>query len=641
MRTILGTAILAPLIPLLSAQAPGTAGEDVKLRSTAASHGLALPVETTVHDNVSVQAVLLPPGITKGLFGGAVSDRYAAIQLIISNHSQEASMILQSIFIDYSRWLLSGSAGDRPAAECQPRRPPPPQPGAKPEEAVPIPGCENPPESYEAQTKPNQIASTEYRLPRGQLLNAQPWTARNITIRALEAAGALAAGYVFPFKEVGIAKGIAAYNGNFLPAARYFWPDSTVEQLNRISDLGFRVNTVVPRQSSAIVVAFFALDRFLTQGLKEIYLKSPAVFFVPHAALLDPKDKATMDRLLEEFGPGTAAKVRKELVSDLKAGKVSPGSATQLLNRVSLNRVRVLVGGSMSVDLDTIPASIDAVEFEGAADAVQFWTEPGGKAGVVRGRFLSGGTVTIAEANRLGITDLATAAEGAGDTSLRFTFRTTKAIPPGQKLTFRVNKKNKDGKAVDGVEHQYQVEEYRLLPPEIGKVDLSGTALTIAGRRFFSTSDNPITVSLRPGSVAGVDPVSVKNFERTPTQIKVDLAPLNLKPACWTPEVSVGTMTSPGSHFAQPPKPRIKTAKKSGSRIVVAGEDFIDLAACGKPLRFQLVEQKEGAEPAAASNVVILSANEAAMDLPAKPENAKWRVRILLAGVEAAIQAVE
>jgi hypothetical protein len=68
--------------------------------------------------------------------------------------------------------------------------------------------------------------------------------------------------------------------------------------MNRISDLGFQTNKVIPKASSDIIVTFFPLDRFLTPGLKELFIKSPALFFSPYALQFDPKGKKEINQLI-------------------------------------------------------------------------------------------------------------------------------------------------------------------------------------------------------------------------------------------------------------------------------------------------------------------------------------------------------
>jgi hypothetical protein len=64
----------------------------------------AFPLTTTMNvtGSVSVEAVLVPPKAARNVFGRVVADNYAVIALTISNCSSEASLIVHSIFIDYS-----------------------------------------------------------------------------------------------------------------------------------------------------------------------------------------------------------------------------------------------------------------------------------------------------------------------------------------------------------------------------------------------------------------------------------------------------------------------------------------------------------------------------------------------------------
>jgi hypothetical protein len=384
-----------------------------------AQNGVPLTTGLTVNGNVSIETVLLPPRVTRGIFGKAVSDRYAAVELIVSNRSHDAALVVHSVSLDYSQWLLSGAANS---------------------------GNVN---SWQTASRANQIGATEYRIPRGQLLDAQQWSARNITLRSLETLGSLASGYVFAFKEVGIAKGVAAYNGSILPSLRTLLPDSAIDQANRISDLGYRVNKVIPQESSDIMVAFFPLDRFLTPGLSKLFQKSPAIFFLPQAAAFDPKTATLLRGALQRLGV-TDLELRRELLAALQTG--TPNATTRLLDSLSLNRLRIVVGGVMTVNVDTVPARIESVEFDQTD-----WAQAGVKKGTIHGNYLSKGTLAIAEASRLGITDVATMQDG-NDQTLSFQFNTTVPVAPGAKLTFRVDKAGQAQKPVAGTTFEFAVD---------------------------------------------------------------------------------------------------------------------------------------------------------------------------------------
>jgi len=259
-----------------------------------------------VIDNASVQSVLLPYDVCKRVFGKEVALHYAAVALIISNRSSSASLIVHSIFIDYSKWALSGSMYIAPPLSNTAQ----PDSGSGKGSTPTTTGSPYPP--YEVPNDPTQVASVEYRIVRGEALDAQPYTTRNWIMRSLDLAGAIATAYSFSISEQGIIRGISAFTGQVTPAAKVFIPDNTVEQLNRISDLAFRVNKVIAKGSSDIVVAFFPIDRFLTPGLKKLYLKSPALFFAPYALVLDKEARDDLVPIVAVFMPGSDDNEKKE-----------------------------------------------------------------------------------------------------------------------------------------------------------------------------------------------------------------------------------------------------------------------------------------------------------------------------------------
>lgn len=219
-----------------------------------------------VNDNVSAQAVLIPRVDARRIFGKEIAENYAVVEVNISNKSPDAALLIHGIFIDYSNWPLSGMSKNDLRALDKP---------------------DGPFADFQAATRPSQVASEEYRVVRGQLLDAQPWTRRNLVVRLLTFAGSLASAYTFSLNEQGIIKGINAATGVGIPGLATAWPDATIDQLNRVSDFGYRANRVVPKQGAEVVVCFFPIDRFLTPGFRKLFLKSPALFFAPLQMLVD------------------------------------------------------------------------------------------------------------------------------------------------------------------------------------------------------------------------------------------------------------------------------------------------------------------------------------------------------------------
>jgi hypothetical protein len=190
----------------------------------------------------------------------------------------------------------------------------------------------------------------EYRIARGEAQDAQAWTTRNWAMRVLQFLGVLATGSEFAFKEIGIVKGIGSFAGQLVPGAQVLWPDGTVAQLDRISDFGFRANKVIPKEASDIVIAFFPIDRFMTPELKRLFLASPAVFFVPAAAFADKKVRGQVIDVLQRLSGATRLKQEDSLESWLSNSRIRA-----LLEGISLNKIHVKVGGTLSIDMDAVP----------------------------------------------------------------------------------------------------------------------------------------------------------------------------------------------------------------------------------------------------------------------------------------------
>jgi hypothetical protein len=276
MRILTGFALILCLACAAFAQ-PGAVAEKLK---KAAEGAPGLPVRSNVFGSVTAQAVLIPAVDARRVFGKEIGDNYAVIQINVGNKSPDAALVVHNVFIDYSLWTLSGTRPDAAVLAAQA------------EEARGRFGA------YQSKSLPNHIASEEYRVVRGQFLNAQTWKPRNKFLRLATLAGNIAAAYSFSISELGFNKGISAFNGVVLPGMTTAWPDTSLEQLNLINDLGFRTGQRVPKESAEAIVCFFPIDRFLTPGLKELFLKSPALFFAPQQMLVDRKLEKDVRRVL-------------------------------------------------------------------------------------------------------------------------------------------------------------------------------------------------------------------------------------------------------------------------------------------------------------------------------------------------------
>ena len=616
-------------------------------------NGRKLATDLTVRGNIKAQATLIPQVDAKRIFGAEVANNYAVIAITVANKSTDAAFIIHGAFIDYKNWGLSGLLQEEDATADSTGRPE--------DQATAQTNT-----SFQTNTSPKQVASVESRLVRGQLLDAQQWTARNWTIRLLTLAGSVASGYSFAFKEAGIAKGIAAFNGNLTPGLSVAWPDGTIPQLNRISDFGYQTNKVIPRQASDIIVCFFPIDRFLTPGFRKLFLTSPAVFFAPLQMLYDPAMKKVVENALKpvfSYGGIDADKLRTAIPCYLRLQKArnnaprqkepafGPSSeelnqvckglldaktvlALDFINQMSLNTITVVVEGVMSVETALLAAKIDDITLDGDDHkSPNFWAAAGERKGTIRGSYLTGGEVRIVEAEQLGITDVAVISEGSSDQQLRFSFKLTKPVPVGTTLHFVVTKKlkpdtstvEKEAKSVDSNEYAYPV-VYAITAPAVTKVEAKDGKLMVTGTGFLSTTANPLKLTLHPRSGGGKDIPLTPEDNKDPKSLAVSLS--NVPSGCYTAQVTVGTMSTPdnGQPFAVV---KMDSAARQGNQIVVTGNGFTS-PNCKVNLKFKL----ESGQTSQSINPKDTKPAQVTFDMPTAAKTGTWSVRMLVGSDE-------
>jgi hypothetical protein len=619
-----------------------------RLLQQAARNGNPIHTEITVNSSVHVEAVLIPRLDAKRVFGKEISENYAVMQVIVGNKSKTAALVIHGIFIDYSRWPLSGASPFDLRVAGSPNK-------------------------YQAPSVPSQVSSEEYRVVRGQLLDAQADTVRNRFLRWLTLAGNLAGSFTFSLSEDGIIKGIAAITGVGIPGVATAWPDRTVEQLNRVSDLGFRTNKLVPKESAEVIVCFFPVDRFLTPGFRKLFLKSPALFFAPLQMLVDKSIRNDVQAALDGLGGAfklteLAGKlpcymvVRHEpdspafetclsefgLERDSKAGpdkvKVQSGGADkfkrfmalEFIGNVSLNRVTVTVDGAMTVDVDSIAGNVSEVDINNVAECGDagnecLWTNVdaagGVRNGVVRGSYLKGAQLKIAEADALSITDLKKIDEESTENELRFSFKLNAPIPNQTKLHFTITKPTSDGKQIDSNTWEYVVAYFpsataisSVLVDDVAKP----TKVTVKGKGFKKATPLSVTLIPQTGDSVTVAPPA------TVTDTTFDIVLPTLHPGCWDVQVKVGELSSNESErFAIPPDPALDSAERNERFIFVKGKDLIDFGGCGKQLlTFKLVKS-DGTDP---TDLQVKDWNNGApvLKLPDKAKEGEWKVQVFM-----------
>src|SRR6266498_1641040 len=523
--------------------------------------GTSLTV-TTVRSDVNIDAVLIPRSDARRIFGEVIARNYAVIELNIGNKSVDSALLIQGVYIDYGRWAMSGAR-----AKSNPTEP------------------DNRFAQYQTETIPSHVASNEYHIIRSQLLDAQHDTWRNRVVGWLTFAASLASGFDFSIHEAGIRNGLGKVGTIGIPSLQTAWPDHTIDQLKIIDDFGFKSGKSIPRQGSDVIVCFFPIDKFLTPGFRKLYLKAPALFFVPGLMLVDKTVQKDVQSVLgQDLGIGVASidSLRTNLpcfgviqdpknvgfaqclddfglrVQKDKNGEIWEDGRPKLeviekdkdkfkslflplayLRQMTLNNITVTVDGVMTVDTSALAAKIEGVTFDsidGCGDDTSscFWTDTSKKDGVrtgtISGSYMTGGLVLIDQPEPPKIKDVATVSAGSNDQVIHFSFKLDQPIASGTKLTFTV-KKSSGPNAANSKEFSSNPKEYVITfslgdPTIDAKVTVNDSAspvvVTLTGKNLSDpASTKPPKISLRTPS--NNDVVDVKPSAATDKSITLDL----------------------------------------------------------------------------------------------------------------------
>ena len=488
----------------------------------------SIPLATaTVSSCIRVEAVLLPRDPAAKLFSGYVAQNYAVVKTTISNSCDNQQFILHDIYFDYSDWALSGVYKKPPApASC------PAQVAGATTEACTGKGCTDTTqpktgpcmdtpaptssdESLTQGTKPGQVATVGAVDIQDQVTEDSIFSKRNLVVNGLTLVGQVAGGYAF-VGAAAAAKGIGAYNSAFVPNLGKFWPDRRLDQEQFLLKLGYRTDqsTAIAKDDHGSYYAFFPLSTFLTPTLKKLFLEDSAVFLNPAEAWLEPgalkSQNGRRHDHLEELRsfiwqlalaiPGNSeptsndelvpvpsfsrAKLLTELAAECDADNACPPrvlAEKTLFAKASLNSVRIVVRGVMTVDLDDIPPIINSVSCDGEKSGASYWTvsdapegaggdkpaadgkapspgaDPAAKATVktlsctATGKYLSNATINATEIDipnvaKPNITDYLdksstkTDSSHSSDTSLAFSIGLIKTLPTGAELTFQASR---------------------------------------------------------------------------------------------------------------------------------------------------------------------------------------------------------
>jgi len=412
---VLAVSLGALLQPSFSARAAsakppqqlGNSGNTIPLNAT-----------STVGDCLTVEAVLLPYRPAAMLFSGYVAKNFAVVKTTISNHCDNRQFILHNIYFDYSDWALSGyfplkslcPCGEAKLADGDSSTP---QSGNDGHSSATSADCSatkatNPssttcndlcPSSLEADdytksSKPGQVATVGALDVQNEVTEDSIFSPRNLVINGLTLVGQVAQGYAF-VGSAGAAMGIGAYNAAFVQNLAKFWPDRRLDQEKFLLSLGYRTDqsTAIAKDDHGSYYAFFPLATFLKPSLIKLFLDDPAVFINPAEALMPIGKDSTDTKSLTDFLlkivraiPNNSSIDENTLLIDLasqcpgdKCLYKDPDKVVRvvaekyLFGHASLNSVKIVARGVMTIPVDSVPPTIDTVKFDNE-DSASTWT---------------------------------------------------------------------------------------------------------------------------------------------------------------------------------------------------------------------------------------------------------------------------
>lgn len=117
------------------------------------------------------------------------------------------------------------------------------------------------------------VAGRDKMLARGVALRGQSDDPRNVWMRVGDAVASVAGAASVAFTGINFKNGVTVFQSAFLPGMKSTFPDYTIEQMNRLSDLAFTSSSaykiVIPKSGSAPFVTFLPAKIFAGDGTSQ------------------------------------------------------------------------------------------------------------------------------------------------------------------------------------------------------------------------------------------------------------------------------------------------------------------------------------------------------------------------------------
>lgn len=206
----------------------------------------ATPETGGPNGEIRMYRAIMEPKVVHDVFGRRIAKRFVVVQVVVANRNKEFQYLLHDLSMDLTRirrkWSLH---------------------------------------KYE-------LSSQELTLLRGVAERGQQFGPRNLSLRILRGAGTIAGGIIGVAKfGPAFAPAVAAFSGPLLSAFQEVFPDTTINQLNRLNDSAYAANALIGRQQARVFVVFLPMSMFMTRKEQKRFRDNPAELFSDEEADLD------------------------------------------------------------------------------------------------------------------------------------------------------------------------------------------------------------------------------------------------------------------------------------------------------------------------------------------------------------------
>jgi IPT/TIG domain len=350
--------------------------------------------ESDLQKYVRVYRSIIDPKDVADIFGRRIAKRFVVLQVTVTNRNKQYQLLIHDISLDLRRMPLK---------------------------------------VLTKFGKHKEASSIELSLLRGVAERGQTDDPRNRILRVLRGTGTVAAGLI-GVTDFGssFAPSVAVWNGPVVSAFGEIFPDSTINQMNRLSDSAYSANSIVPRQQSKVVAVFLPQGMFLT-----------------------PKEM-------------------KQFYND----------PTSLPEEVDFRGVGVLVDGNFITNVEDLAPALTTATID-PDEMKKFQNDKPEVKGSISGNYLSGTDVKLLNSDLPGVK---IRLDGTPtDQKIDFVVNSDSPVAPGKSLKIGISKKGQDTVKETDLAIQYASAAPTLtkITPNTVKQGDKDTVLTLTGTNFL------------------------------------------------------------------------------------------------------------------------------------------------------------